>query len=223
MPKSASKPKLSPILSLSLVALASYLFSISPATYFTPQLIALLAIITTVYLFTKKSVNSTLILLSSAIITLLVFTTNGLNSPLFFLIYFLLLIIAFQNPPTTTMAYSLVLILLLSQSLNSISSLLPLLSLLLITPLAWFIGRQYLENQTLNQNLAISETDILLWHSLKFKTGITTIIDLCSQLLSTPLTPSQKQHSQKIKQSAQNLLNSSQKLARRIDNQTDEK
>ena len=214
--------QLSTILVFSLTSLLTFLFSISPLTYFTPQLLAFLAIIITIHLFTKRSVNTVFTLLSSIFITLLVFTTNGLNSPLFFLIYFLLLVIAFQNPPSTTLSYSLVLIILLSQSLDSFSSLLPLLSLLLITPLAWFIGHQYLDNLKLNQDLAVDETNIVLWHSLKFKTGITTIIDLCSQLLSTPLTPTQKQHTKKIKNSARNLLNSSKKLVSQIDTQTDE-
>jgi len=216
------KTQLSTILSLSFTSLLAFLFSISSFTYFTPQLLALLAIVIVIHLFTKKSTGIIFTLLSSTFITLLVFTTNGLNSPIFFLIYFLLLIIAFQNPPSTTLSYSLVLIILLAQSLNSLSSLLPLLSLLLITPMAWFIGHQYLDNVKLNQDLAIDETNIILWHSLKFKTGITTIIDLCSQLLSSPLTPTQKQHTKKIKNSAQNLLSSSQKLISQIDQQTDE-
>ena len=216
------KNQITAILLLSATAILAFLFSISPFTYFATQLLALLALAITIYLFANKSADFPFMLLASCFISLLVFTTNGLNSPVFFLIYFLLLIIAFQNPPSTTLSYSLVLILLLSQSLNSLSSLLPLLSLLLITPLAWFIGRQYLDNLKLNQDLAVDETDILLWHSLKFKTGITTIIDLCSQILSTPLTLTQKQHTKKIKSSAQNLLNSSQKLTSQVDTQTDE-
>jgi len=214
MPKSQLKT----IFLLSLASLLPFLFSLSPLTYFTPQLIALLSLATIICLFQKIN----FILPSTFLITLLIFTTNGLNSPIFFLVYFLLFIIAFQNPPSTTLSFSLVLIILFSQSLDSLNSLLPLLSLLLITPLAWFIGHQYLDNKKLNQDLSVNETDILLWHSLKFKTGINVIIDLASQLLSTPLGYTQKENAKKIKTSAQNLKNSSKKLTQTIDQQTDE-
>jgi hypothetical protein len=62
-----------------------------------------------------------------------------------------------------------------------------------------------------------------LWLTLKFKTGICQIIDNCSELLSTPLQPSQKEKLKYIKDSAKSLLNSSEKLKKEVDNQTDEK
>lgn len=206
------------LLFLSLATLASFLFSLSSFTYFAPQAIALLSLITIICFFKKIP----FILPASTLITLIVFTSNGLNSPVFFLIYFLLFVIAFQNPPSTTLSYSLLLILLFSQSLNSLTSLLPLLSLLLITPLAWFIGKQYLDNRKLETDLAVDETDTLFWHTLKFKTGISVIIDLASQLLSTPLTANQQDQAKKIHLSAKNLLTSSQKLVKKIDLQTDD-
>jgi hypothetical protein len=212
------KNNLSTLLFLSLATLISFLFSLSSFTYFSPQVIALLALITTACLFKKIP----FILPVSALISLLVFITNGLNSPAFFLIYFLLFVIAFQHPPSITLSYSLLLIILLSQSLNSLNSLLPLLSLLLITPLAWFIGKQYLDNRKMADDLSIDETDTLFWHTLKFKTGITVIIDLVSQLLSTPLTTTQQEYGKKIQKSAKDLLKSSQKLVQKIDTQTDD-
>lgn len=199
--------------------LTAFLFSISPFTHFLPQTIALFTIILIIFSLYKKQY---FIFFISLIINLIVFSTNSLNSPVFFLVYFLIFTISFQNPPSISLSYSLILILFLSQSLNSPTSLLPLLSLLLITPLAWFISKQYINNIKINSHLTNDETNLFLWSTLKFKTGITSIIDSASQLLSQPqLNHSQKQLVHHIKDSAKNLLNSSQKLTHEIE-KTDE-
>ncbi len=204
---------------LSLGSFIAYIFSVTPLAVYTPQFIALISIITLILIKRK----SYLIFSIALLINVIIFTSNGLNSPFFFLVYFLLFVIAFQNPPTTTLSYSLILVILLSQSLNSYTSLIPLISLLFITPLAWFIGRQYLDNLKLGSTLAYDETEILFWLTLKFKTGICQIIDSASQLLSQPqLSPSQKQELHHIKDSAKNLLNSSQKLTQEIDQKNNE-
>ena len=201
------------------VSFTSLLITSSSVNTFIPQIIALISIIFIYFSLFKKKISLHLI---AFIISLIVFDSQGLNSPFFFLIYFLLFTIAFQNPPTTTLTYSLTLILLLSQSLNSIQSLIPLLSLLFITPLAWFIGKQYLDKTKTDLDIEISETNVLLWLSLKFKTGICQIIDNCAELLSTPLQPSQKEKLKYIKDSAKSLLNSSEKLKDEVDKQSDE-
>ncbi len=202
------------------VALSSFLITSSSLNQFTPQIIALISIIFIFLSLFKKIFSLHLV---AFIICLIIFDSHGLDSPFFFLIYFLLFTIAFQNPPTTTLSYSLTLILLLSQSLNSPQSLIPLISLLFITPLAWFIGKQYLDKTKTDLDIETSETNVLLWLSLKFKTGICTIIDDCAELLSTPLQPSQKEKLKYIKDSARSLLNSSVKLKKEIDDQTDDK
>ncbi len=212
-------PQLFTIFLFSTTAVFTYLFSISPFINYTPQFIAIITIIFIVFFRRKQHYLFFLAIISN----LLVFTTNGLNSPVFFLTYFSLFAIAFQNPPSTTLAYSLILILFLSQSINSLTSLLPLFSLLLITPLAWFVGRQFLDKIRNETIMATNNTDCLFWLNLKFKTGITTIADLSSQLLSSPsLSPSQKESLQKIKSSAHNLLNSAKKLSEDIDKSDDE-
>lgn len=200
------------------ISIVSFFFANSSLEIYTPQLIALISIVFIILLF-KKHLSIHLI---SFIITLIVFSTHGLNSSFFFLIYFLLFTIAFQNPPTTTLSYSLILILLLSQSLDSTKSLIPLSSLLFITPLSWFIGRQYLEKIKTENELATDETNVLLWLSLKFKTGICQIIDTSAELLSTPLQPNQKEKLHYIKNSAKSLLNSSASLEKEVDDQSDE-
>ena len=202
------------------VSLTSFIITSSSLNVFIPQIIALISIIFIFLSLFKKTFSLHLI---AFIINLIVFDSHGLNSPFFFLIYFLLFTIAFQNPPTVTLSCSLTLILLLShQSLDSPESLIPLISLLFITPLAWFIGKQYLDKAKTDSDIEISETNVLLWLSLKFKTGICQIIDNCGELLSTPLLPTQKEKLKYIKDSAKSLLNSSEKLKKEIDEQTDE-
>lgn len=212
-------PQIISIILFFLLSLFSFFFSISSFLYFAPQLIALLSIAILILYFSKKTLSVHLIAL---LINIIIFATNGLNSPFFFLIYFLLFVIAFQNPATTTLSYSLFLVLILSQSLNSFVSIISLSSLLLITPLAWFIGKQFLEKMKDDQIIADDETDILLWHSLKLKTSLCQIIDSSSEILSGPLSPSQKEKIHHIKDSAKNLLNSSEKLTQKIDQESDE-
>jgi len=200
-------------------SLTAYLISISSISNFIPQIIALASLIFILLSLFKKHFSLHLI---AFIISLTVFYTDGLNSPFFFLIYFLLFTVAFQNPPSITLSLSLGLIILLSQSLNSLQSLIPLSSLLLITPLSWFIGKQYLDKNKVDTDFSISETNVLMWLSLKFKTGICQIIDNCSELLSTPLQPTQKDKIKYIKDSAKSLLNSSEKLKTEVDQQSDD-
>jgi len=200
-------------------SLTAYLISVSSYSEFIPQIIAVIAIIFIFISLFKKHFSLHLI---SFIICLTVFYTQGFNSPFFFLIYFLLFTVAFQNPPSITLGLSLILILLLSQSLDSLTSLIPLLSLLLITPLSWFIGKQYLDKTKIENDISFDETNVLMWLSLKFKTGICQIIDNCSELLSTPLQPTQKDQIKYIKDSAKSLLNSSEKLKDEVDKQSDD-
>lgn len=212
-------PQIISIILFFIVSLFSYIFSISNLIYFAPQLIALVSIAILILYFSRKITSVHLIAL---LINLIVFSTNGLNSPFFFLIYFLLFTIAFQNPSTTTLSYSLFLVLILSNSLNSLISALSLSSLLLVTPLAWFVGKQYLAKLKDDQIITTDETDILLWQSLKLKTGLCQIIETSSELLSTPLAPTQKDKIHYLKNSAQNLLKSSEELSHEIDQASDE-
>ncbi len=200
-------------------SLTAYIFSISSFANFIPQIISFFSIVFIFLSLLKKYFSLHLI---AFIICLFIFFTQGLNSPFFFLIYFLLFTVAFQNPPTVTLSLSLALIILLGQSLDSLQSLIPLISLLLITPLSWFIGKQYLDKTKIETDMSINETNVFMWLSLKFKTGICQIIDNCSELLSTPLQPTQKDKIKYIKDSAKSLLNSSEKLKNEVDQQSDE-
>lgn len=204
---------------LSLFSLSAYIFSISPLTDFSVQLIALTS---TAAVVSYRRANHFFTFFTAFSINLLLFVTGGLESRFFFFAYFLLFYIAFQHPPTVTFGYSLVLILLLSYSLNSLSSVVVLLSLLLITPLVWFVGFQYLENLSARKIIATDETDLLLWFSLRFKSSMASIIDSTSQLLSHPLTPTQKTEVKLIKHTAKELLKSADQLQQEIDRNSDE-
>ncbi len=209
--------RLKPIAFFSLASILAFLISLSPLFDFAAQFIALSSILIIIYSLKKKNIPLYIITFT---VTLIVLFTNGLNSPLFFLIYFLLFIIAFQNPPTVTLSYSLVLIFILSGSLNSFSSLIPLLSLLLITPLAAFVSNQYLENKHLNDEIGFQETEILLWYSLKFKKFINQISNSAEYILANKdLSPDQKKELYKIKNHAKDLLESSSELTREIENE----
>jgi len=211
--------RLTEIIWFLLTALIAYIVSVSPLTSYTPQLIALISILLTL---THRRFPNLIIYLLSFMGHLIVFVSGGLTSPLFFLIYFLLFTIAFRHRPSVTLALALGDLVLLSQTLISPTSLLPLASLLLIGPLAWFIGQQYLENLHLENTIATDETDILYWLNLKFKTGILKILDTTSDLLSSPtLTHSQKEKVKYIKDSSRSLLNSAAKLSAEIDATSD--
>lgn len=207
---------------LTLSALLAYGIALSPLNHYLPQIIALTTIIIVTPMFAKVHVLSApkpyLIYFLTFLICLSVFTTGGLASPVFFLFYFLLFVLAFSYRPAITIAFSLVLIILLGQYLTSPLSIIPLMSLIFITPLAWFVAKQH--ERTVRQGfiLATEETDFLFWLNLKFKTGIIKIIDATSILLSNPrLTTTQKQHLHYVRDSAKNLLNSAKKLTQDID------
>lgn len=199
--------------------LTAFLISLTPLTHYTPQLIALTTIL---FILFNRLKLSTIPLISLAA-CLIVFSSGGLTSPFYFLIYFLLFSAAFTISPIFSLLFSLVLVLLLGQTISNPTSLLSLISLLFITPLAWLVSRETASATRSLNTIAKDETDFLLWINLKFKTGITTIIDLASQIQSTPLTYTQKTQIKKIKDSAHSLLNSSRKLTQEISSEDEEK
>ncbi len=115
---------------------------------------------------------------------------------------------------------------------------LQLLSLLLITPLAMFFGKQYLrvleneekikileeETQIMEEEIEKEETDVLMWSSLELKKGLAEILHQTSDLLAdvAHLTLRQKEKVGKIRQTASELLKTGQKLKEEVDKTTDE-
>lgn len=89
------------------------------------------------------------IFILNTVILLLIFSTGALNSELFFLLYFLGFGIAFVFEPITIFVFVLGTILIFTQNVfigNLTDNLLKIGSLLLISPLAYFFGREYKSN-----------------------------------------------------------------------------
>lgn len=207
--------RLKSILFFSLSSLTAYLIYLSSLAIFIPQIIALFSIILIILSLNKKRLSIHLI---SFIITLIVLETGSLSSPVFFFIYFLLFVIAFQNPPSVTLGFSVALILILSGSLNSPTSLIPLLSLLFITPLAAFVSSQYLETKHLSDQIGADDTEVLLWYSLKFKKFMNQTLTSTDFLLQNrSLNSVQKAEIYKIKNHTQSLLESSHELTQSLE------
>lgn len=190
----------------------------------------------------RQKINMTIdSVVFTMIILLLVISTGGLTSPLFFLIYFLMfgLTLLFEPLLTVSLTATMVLFFLFTPSqAEPIKEILQLFSLILITPVALFFGKQYLrvlaseekikileeESEIMEEAIQKEETDILLWTSLEFKNSLTEILDETSQLLAdiSHLTSNQKERLLKIYRKAVKLLESGKKLKKEIDKTTDE-
>jgi len=217
-----------PILKLTLGPFISSIFLILPQTkIYAPQAIALLSIIT-IFISLKQKRLSLLSL--SYLINTIIFTTGGLNSPVFYLTHFFIFTLASFYPPTVTLSYSLIITLFLTNSLDSPQSVLTLISLPLITPLAYYIAKLNQDNLKKGVQLELDQDQIshhesgfFLWYSLTLKNKINTIIDTLSQLLSNPkLNYGQKQMLKNIRHNSKTLLKTATKLAKDIDTKTDE-
>lgn len=174
------------------------------------------------------------------LILLLVISTGGLTSPLFFLVYFLMfgLTLLFEPVITISLTIAIVVFFLFTPTNEEpLKELLQLFSLILITPVALFFGKQYLkvlkdeekitileeEEAIMETTIEREETDTLLWVCLELKKGLTEIADHTSQLLADVghLTTSQKDRLVKIRDWTLRLLQSGQKLKEETDQKTD--
>lgn len=149
-------------LSFTLTCLLPTVIVNSFLNYYSPQIIALLTIITIFYFLITKKNNSFILTL---LIQIIVFTTGSLHSPLLFLEYFLLFSLAFFETPKTVLIYSLILSVFISQSLVSFTSLIYLFSFIFIAPLAYFVT----ESNQENKKLSYDREETLLWLTLDLK------------------------------------------------------
>jgi len=175
------------------------------------------------------------------VVMLLVTSTGGLTSPLFFLIYFLMfgLALFFEPLITLTLTAAMILFFIFTPTKqNTAEEALQLFSLLLVTPLALFFGKQYLqvlrdeekikileeEEKIAQEQIETEETNVLLWATLELKRGLMTILDEVSHLLGdvSHLTVSQKERLLKIRERALHLLETGKKLKEEVDRTTDE-
>lgn len=172
---------------------------------FIPQFIAITSLaIILLLIFAHRLVLPLVIF----ILNLIVFSTGGISSSLFFIIYFQLFSLSFQNSPATNLVYSLITIIFYSYSLSSLASLIQLSSLLLITPLTYFISQQQQKQKIVEANLTQDETDFLFWITLRLKSSLKEILFLSDN--------------PKINKITKNLLKDSEKLGKNIDQNSDE-
>lgn len=172
-------------------------------------------------------------LILALVTLLLVSQTGGLESPLFFLLYILLFGLSLLFDPIIILIFAIALVLLfLNQAIN-LFSLLEMIGLLLITPVALFFGRQYLkvleeeekikilakEQKKLAGEVSQQEKDTLLWLSLTFREHVSQILDTSSNMLADVgrLTLSQKESLQKIHENAKRLLKLGERLKEKIE------
>lgn len=91
------------------------------------------------------------------IVSSVVISTGSSASPLFFLLYFLLFALSLLLEPMVSVTTALALMIFFFFSMNedvSLNQLAPLFSLLLITPFALLIGKEYLKVQKSKQTIA---------------------------------------------------------------------
>jgi hypothetical protein len=200
----------------------------------------LVAFYSLTHLLAQKKTPEQLIwdmLLFVAILLLVLATTGGLGSPFFFLLYFLLFAAALLLGGIFTFELAFLLIFFFVRDLRTLRDILQLLSFLFLTPLALYFGKQYLrlaeaqkkikilrrEGWELEQMMAKTETDSLLWLSLNLKNGLLKIIHHSSELLSdlARLNLSQKEKLQQIHKTGKELLESGEKLMDKIDQESD--
>jgi len=228
------------------VALAFFWTSNPSFSYYNLQLIAVFILFFFINQILARhhrhKINLTIDTVIFTVITLLlVISTGGLTSPLFFLIYFLMFGLALLFEPLISVSLTAVIVLFFlftPTKKEPLNELLQLFSLLLITPVALFFGKQYLkvlqdeekikileeEEKIMEEQVEKEETDILLFTCLELKRGLTEILDQTSHLLAdvSHLTVNQKERLLKIRERAVQLLQSSQKLKEEVDKTTDE-
>ena len=96
------------------------------------------------------------IFILTTLILLLIFSTESINSPLFFLLYFLGFGIAFVFEPITTFVFVAASVLLFfpdAAKADATNNLLKLGSLLLISPLAYFFGKEYQKGEQQDEKI----------------------------------------------------------------------
>ena len=179
----------------------SFLFAKSPLAQFDLQLSAILAII---FILSRRFFKENR-LIESVVFTMIVFvivnTTGGLTSEFFFLVYFLLFALALLLEPVVSIVTTLTAIiffLVFFPQEQSLSNLIPLLSMALLTPFAMFMGQEYEKNLKFKiQNLKLRE-DTFLFLSLMLKNHLKSIKEAVENFVGDGQL-------HQIKRSAQNM------------------
>lgn len=228
------------ILILTLVSTIVFFWAQSPLVDYNLQLVAALVII---FLINRKLSSDRFLGqpinlgIFTVAVLVLVSGTGGLASPLFSLTYLLLFGAALLSSTPIVLALNLIIMIFFSSSLTSVNAAVQLFSLLLITPLAIFFGRQYLHllkqqgeiiflkktNEVNEKSLAQQESNALIWLSLNLKIALAEVGEAIGRLLAdlSHLTPDQARSLKKIHQQILQLLKESQNIKQVIDEETD--
>ena len=100
------------------------------------------------------------IFILNSLIFILIFSTGSINSPLFFLLYFLGFGVAFVFEPSITFMFVIGALLIFGPEIlknDLTNNLLKLGSLILISPLAYFFGKEYRRNEQQEEQLEALE------------------------------------------------------------------
>ena len=160
----------------------SFLVTMTPLAAYNLQIGALLLVILyggKLFIFPKQTHRLFESLIYIFIITLIVGTTGSLHSAYFFLLYFLLFTLSLFLEPviavTTTVTY--IVFFVLTTQIQDIQQLIPLVSLLIITPFALFLGQEFIRNVRLQKTASSNKESELLFLSLVLKNHVQTIIE----------------------------------------------
>lgn len=194
--------------------------------------------ITNVSFIKYQSISNSLTI--TLLLLLLVLDTGGLTSPLFFTLDFLLFGLSLLFNPSLGLLVGLALSLffLLNNSLIDLNSLTNLISLILMAPMARFLGTQYLrlledqkqikilkhQSNQLETKLSQEEGNTLLWLTLNFHNKMSQSLDLISQI-SSQLSTIPYHQQEKLKSlylDLKELFQSGQELKDKIDKISDD-
>lgn len=155
----------------------------TPLASYMAQILGAIIILSIMFLVLKKRKNrqedlfvgsNKEVFMITLALLLAVFLTGGLTSNLFFLLYFLLFAIVFLFEPETVFVLLLGLMVIFFQSLSEgdlISHLIKLGSLVLLSPISYFFGREFKRREKLEQKVEdktgqiLEDTQVLRSHT----------------------------------------------------------
>lgn len=180
----------------------------------------------------KQYQSITIIAIVTIVTVILVLTTGGAASPLFWLMDFLLFFVAVFGRAGAAFSLTLALItaFLLNEPELDQRSLINLVSLLLMAPLAAFFSTQYhqvimtkKENEVLSNQANLLEQSTLIWLALDFRRQMERAVDLVSQISVnlTAIPYHQRDRLNELYRDLKALWQSGQALEKKIDEATE--
>lgn len=159
--------------SIILGVVSVFIVEITFLSTYSSYVLAFLIIFSTIYITLKKRSKAPSQLFTGSpvelyglttIIVLIIAITNGLASPLFFFLYFLLFLLAFMGEAITVWIFLAAIILYFipeaSRNMDS-NTFIKLGSLLLITPVSYFVSKELERRQLLNQQIDVKTDEII--------------------------------------------------------------